>query len=67
MTVGGAFKRDTSSFGDHRGPRRGQEIWSFRLSTLFQLRMDIEFGFGADAILVHIGNVASVIALKHSS
>jgi hypothetical protein len=29
--------------------------------------VDIEFGFGADAVLVHVGHIAPVIALERSS
>ena len=67
MTIGGAFQRDTSPFNGHSVPRRGQEVGRFRLSTLFQLGVDVEFGFGADAILIHIGYIAAVIALENSS
>ena len=64
MTIGGAFQRDTTALVYHRVPRCGQEVGRFRSSTLFQFRVDVEFGFGADAVFVHIGNVAAVITLK---
>ncbi len=67
MTVGCAFQRDPSAFDGHRGPGNGQEVGRFRLAALFQLRVDIEFGFGADAVLVHVGHIAPVIALERSS
>ena len=64
MAVGGAFQRDLTPLGDDRVPRRGQEVWRFRPSALFQFRVDVELSFRADSILVHIRHIAPVIALE---